>query len=308
MGRPKIDRIEFEKRVLQRFPEEEFNVVEYDSLGKPLIIQCLNCEQDIKVSKAVNFLAKNKVNGCVGCKGLWLERESTLLKIKRLYNIVETNIKNTHKHYTVQCNSCKHQRTSTMRNLSRHLECGCKTNVKRNRTAEEFINETNLNCERGSYTLIGQYRGQAKPTLLRHSCGFIWTVRPADVIHGRVFCPKCGAFESKGVRFISNLLEKMSILYERETRLENSRQRFDFYIEIKNYKLAIEYNGIQHYEEVDFFSTTLEQQKERDVRKKEYCKNNNIHLLSIPYYLSNDEIKKLIIDFINKFNDYPAKE
>lgn len=308
MCRLKVDRVEFEKRVLQRFPKEEFNIIEYNSLSKPLIIQCSNCEQDIKVSKAKNFLAKNKISGCVSCKDLWLEREKNLLKIKRFYDIMEISVRDTQKYYTIQCKSCKHQRTSTLRNLSGHFECGCKTGIERNRTPEEFINETNLNCDRGSYALVGQYKDQTKPVLLRHSCGFVWKVRPRDVIHGRVFCPKCGAFESKGVRFISNLLESMSIPYEREVRLENSRQRFDFYIEIKKYKLAIEYNGIHHYEEVDFFSPTPEQQQERDARKKEYCKNNNIHLLSVPYYLSNDEIKKLIIDFISEFNDYPVKE
>lgn len=59
----KITQQEFERRIEVRFPLEKFEVKEYQSLGKPAIIKCLKCNKDIKVSKANNFLAPNKVYG-----------------------------------------------------------------------------------------------------------------------------------------------------------------------------------------------------------------------------------------------------
>ena len=80
------------------------------------------------------------------------------------------------------------------------MKCGCETNTIRNRTEEEFLNEVNKNCIEGSYELIGEYINQTTKVLLKHSCGFIWNARPADVIKGKSFCPRCGSYESKGVK------------------------------------------------------------------------------------------------------------
>ena len=83
----------------------------------------------------------------------------------------------------------------------------------------------------------------------------------------------------------------------------NSKQRFDFYLENINHKIAIEYNGMQHYKETDFFVSDLKTFQERDKRKAEYCKQNNIELYIIPYTYSENEIKETLLKIIDKFND-----
>jgi len=53
-------------------------------------------------------------------------------------------------------------------------------------------------------------------------------------------------------------------------------------------KIAIEYNGIQHYFYVEKFHKSYNDfvdQQERDVIKKRLCMNNNIHLIVVPYYI-----------------------
>lgn len=87
-----------------------------------------------------------------------------------------------------------------------------------------------------------------------------------------------------------------------EVKLKNSLQRFDFFIEELN--LAIEYNGKQHYEDVKFFSNTLEETQQRDKKKAQYCKDNNIELIVIPYTYSYIQIQQIIDQIKNKFNDY----
>ena len=51
--------------------------------------------------------------------------------------------------------------------------------------------------------------------------------------------------------------------------------------------LAIEYNGIQHYEYVEFFHRgnegNLVRQQERDKLKEELCHQNGIYLIVVPY-------------------------
>ena len=78
--------------------------------------------------------------------------------------------------------------------------------------------------------------------------------------------------------------------------------RFDIYC--PDYNLAIEYQGKQHYEPVDFAGKGDEWAKyqfkvgqQRDNIKRQYCQQNNIKLIEIPYwdYDNIDNIVKQII-------------
>lgn len=296
----KITLEEVNERIKIRFPEEKFEVIEFNGMGQAGKIKCSKCEKIIKINKFSNFFAKNKRYGCVNCNGLWREREKKEKCIKDFYEILDTEIKDTHTYYHVKCKKCGHERNTTLANLMKNLMCGCETKVYRNRTPEEFINEANKYYN-NELELIGEYKNQLTKILLRHTpCGMIWSVRPADIIHGRSHCPKCRMIESQGEKTIREILEKNNIVFEQEKNLEGSRQRFDFYL--PEYNLAIEYNGRQHYECIEFFHKTqeeFEKDKERDERKKQYCLDNNIGLLIIPYTLKLDEIENIIINTIS---------
>lgn len=68
--------------------------------------------------------------------------------------------------------------------------------------------------------------------------------------------------------------------------------------------LAFEYQGIQHYEYIQHFHRTFENYIKRlEYYEKKYklCKDNNIHLILIPYqfnFRSEDKIERLIKDQI----------
>ncbi len=98
-------------------------------------------------------------------------------------------------------------------------------------------------------------------------------------------CPFCSIIskESKGENIIKNILDKMNIIYEQQKIIEGTRLRFDFYL--SDYNLAIEFDGRQHFEYVDFFGgeKQFEKQKINDERKNEYCSKNKIILLRIHY-------------------------
>ena len=298
---------QMEQRIKERFPTESFTIIHYETTGKPGIIRCNECNKEIKVSKMSNFFAPTKAYGCVECHGLHKERNKKLEKIKELYDILDdTEVRNTHKYYTIKCKKCGHIRRSSLKNIWNHLDCGCFSGVFRNRTAEEFIEEVNANALEGSYELIGEYKNQIEKVKVRHSCGFIWDVRPSDILHGRSFCPRCASFESKGAKKVRKILEAAKVDFQQEARVGDTLLRFDFYID--SLKVAIEFNGKQHYEEIPFFNSSLEEYVERDIRKKKYCLENNIELIVIPYFYTDEQIKECLLPLINKFNDYSQKE
>jgi hypothetical protein len=72
------------------------------------------------------------------------------------------------------------------------------------------------------------------------------------------------------------------------------------------YKLAFEFQGIQHYEYCKFFHEgnpeNLERQKERDEFKRKKCEEIGINLIVIPYtYDTYDKKHKFIMDTLETF-------
>lgn len=300
----KVSMQEYSRRIQKRFPNESFSVLVYESLGKPAVVKCLNCGQEIHISKASNFLAKNKAYGCVNCHGLWRERSKKWAEILEKYDVEECGVKNTHKYYSFTCKRCGHVRKTTLKNIYEHLDCGCTTGVYR-RTEQEV---RDILSDR--YELVSAYNDTVTKIKLKCKiCGFVWDVRLADVLRG-ASCPHCQGLDkqSKGEHFIEQYLLEKGISYEREYPLKNSRQRFDFYL--PEYNIAIEYQGKQHYKYIKYFHHTYQgfkKSKERDKRKREYCTENGILLLEIPYSWKDTTIVAYLDSNLG-FNDYPEKE
>jgi hypothetical protein len=122
-------------------------------------------------------------------------------------------------------------------------------------------------------------------------CGNSWLASIAKRSSGRG-CPKCN--KSWGEKRIAKFLDNINIIYIPQHQFKNCKNifplRFDFYFPELN--TCLEYNGKQHYEEVnnDFFGTktTLKDRQRLDRIKENYCKNNNIKLLIIPYWEFNN--------------------
>lgn len=98
----------------------------------------------------------------------------------------------------------------------------------------------------------------------------------------------CGCINrSKGELKIEQILSKNNIPFKSEYSFSDLKDknllRFDFAIfDSKNNLIKlIEFQGEQHYEQNNFFTTNP---KEHDELKRNYCKQNNIKLLEIPYW------------------------
>ena len=168
--------------------------------------------------------------------------------------------------------------------------CGIKKNVEnRRKSQDEYIKEANLSNP--DVEIIGEYISISTP--IEHRCkihNLTYETMPYNVLHGSGGCPKCT--ESKGERKIRQWIEKNNIDYIYQYKYEDCKDGktlpFDFYL--PKYNILIEYDGEQHFKSIEYFGgeTAFRLIQKHDAIKNEYCKNNGISLLRIPYYKYNN--------------------
>ena len=127
-------------------------------------------------------------------------------------------------------------------------------------------------------------------------CGNECDVSSHDLKTGNTKSCGCQRNNSYGEKEIKELLERNNISFICEYTPKNFntfKARFDFYLPI--YNLLIEYDGIQHFQQgtgvfdnEEKFAIT----QEHDRIKNQWCKDNNIILIRIPY----THLEKLCID------------
>jgi hypothetical protein len=64
-------------------------------------------------------------------------------------------------------------------------------------------------------------------------------------------------------------------------------------------KLAVEYNGVQHYKYVPYFHKNrdaFQNQKYRDYMKREMCEKNGITLIEVPYTVKIPDIRAFLLN------------
>lgn len=121
-------------------------------------------------------------------------------------------------------------------------------------------------------------------------CGRIVELSSHVLQQGQV---SCGCLNSKGELKISQLLLNNNIEFETQKSfntcvLESGRKaKFDFYVEKK---YIIEYDGIQHFEPRIGWNTeeNFNVTKENDKIKNNWCLENNIPIIRIPYTIFSE--------------------
>lgn len=172
----------------------------------------------------------------------------------------------------------------------------------RAKTHDIFVSEV-FETVGSEYLVIGDYdRNWIKITMKHTKCGHLYEVTPDAFLTGNR-CPRCR--ESSGERDTSRILDKYKIKYVPQYKPDGCTYRsqlsFDFaLVGEDDVKCLIEYQGIQHYQPVEFFGGEgiFEIQKTKDNIKRTYATNNNIPLIEIPYHVKN--IEKYLMDKITK--------
>lgn len=152
-----------------------------------------------------------------------------------------------------------------------------------------FVEEMKL-VHGDEYTLLGDYKNLHHKTLFRHNdCDGEWETKPIVILNGGG-CIYCSG--SKGERRIKRYFDKNKIAYKKEYWFDDCRNEkplpFDFAVLNDDGEVThlVEYDGEQHFEPVDIWGgeVNLKNIKLRDEIKRQYCKENNMPLIEIPYW------------------------
>lgn len=167
---------------------------------------------------------------------------------------------------------------------------------KRFRSPESYKHEVSEITD-GEYSVLGDYIKASIKILHKHNeCGHEWEITPNHFLHG-YRCPNC--VYSRGEKAVAVVLDSLSIEYSREHSFKYlGRKRYDFFIPSLN--VAIEYDGVQHFEARDFFGgeEALKRTQESDALKNDFCDYMGIDLLRIPYW-EFDNIDEIVTNFID---------
>lgn len=301
----KYDIYTYHDYLQQLLPESNFNLDVFNGTEQPCEITCNLCGAHHSFSCAALIARRarrNCKNVCKNCeKNNWTLAQSTakhkaqyLLKMKGTIQLIDGLITwGSKQPATWQCTKCGHlfKRSPAIMFNQNILSCPwCETHPFKD--SNEMIIEKAQELWGTEYSILdilqATNKNGSKRILVSHNkCGFKYEVNLWNFLHGQG-CPRCKS--SHGERRVRNYLIKNKFYFQEQypITINNTILKLDFYLEESDNKFAIEYNGIQHYQPVDFFNGAAgyAKQIERDKLKEKYCIENNIQLIIIPY---NDE-------------------
>ena len=178
------------------------------------------------------------------------------------------------------------------------MKCKLKEQGKRLKyTTEKFIEKAKqVHGDIYDYSKVNYVDSKTKVCIICHKHGEFWQT-PNNHLHGHG-CKKC--FESHMERDVAKVLNENNIKFEQEKTFDWLKYENNLYLDfyLPEYDVAIECQGEQHFQPVDFSGKNYELAKKqflliqnRDKIKKTLCEKNGIKLL---YYISNEDYNTII--------------
>lgn len=155
---------------------------------------------------------------------------------------------------------------------------------KHQKTDEEFKQEV-YDLVGNEYVFLDTYVNNYTKLKVKHkTCGNVYEVTPTHFLIG-TRCPYCNI--SKGELILNKLLDTLNINYETQKTFKDLKDKtylsYDFYIPSQS--ILIEYQGLQHYEPIDYFGgeTKFKNQQKHDQMKFDYAREHGYNLILVPY-------------------------
>ena len=302
----KLTQQEFEDRIYNLVGNEYKATGNYKNTKTPVEIKHMVCGKTSKYQPN-NFFHGSRCSYC-RIKNQTKTNDWFLNKVKELKGNEYTPLSEyivSKKKVKMRHNLCGYIWYVTPDNFFRR-QSGCPKCSKNARINTDTYKKEIKNILGEEYEVIGTYiNARTKVKFLHHKCGNMWEVVPYAIKEG-TRCPFCKS--SKGERYIIGLLKKYNIEFEIQKMFDGCKDknplRFDLYLPESN--TCIEYDGIQHFEPVDFANKGekwamhhYEETKRRDEIKNVYCHKNTITLIRIPYYTEYKDIDNIIKSIIN---------
>lgn len=260
--------------------------------------------------RILHSMSKSDI-GCLKCKNKYVNKETLLThpKLDKNVEILGDYITSSTK-IKCKCKQCGHNWETTPAHLKRGQGCPqCKVQKisrKLLKSREEFIAEVKkINPH---IDIIGEYTGARKKILCqcnKHQITF--EVAAGKLIYPHIGCSKCTRFTTESV--IGDILHKWGINFEKQKTFEGCQAKgklfFDYYL--PELDVCIEYQGEQHFAPINFGGKSQEWELEifeeglyRDFIKRQFCIENKIHLIEVPFWVQ-DNMEEYLLKYIKRF-------
>lgn len=276
-----------------QFKQEVFDLVgdEYTFLDTyvnaldKIRIKHNKCNQVYKVTPA-HFLTGER---CPYCAVSTKTKTDTQFK-QEIFDLVGDeyvfldNYVNTRTKIKVKHNKCGHIYEIKPNTFLQGSRCPyCSSTTKK---ADAQFKQEVFDLVGNEYTFLDSYVNNKTKIRVKHNkCEHIYYVAPTEFFNHSTRCPYCNS--PKGELIITKILNILNIKYEYQKTFDGLRDdkplSYDFYVPSQS--ILIEYQGIQHYEPIDFFggASVFEKQQKHDKLKLDYAKANGYNLIAIPY-------------------------
>lgn len=306
----KLTKEEFiRKAIITHCQKYDYSNVDYINSKTKVIIICLSCKSSFAVLPPGHL----RGYGCKSCHFIKLAKkhlmthEKFLEKAKKIHGDkfkYLSEYKNARTKIKIKCVTCKKTINVPPRShLTGHGCKFCNYNDQSNRrkfSVEEF-EKLCKEIHKDRYEYFQDYTGiKNKIKIMCKTHGHIFYQSGESHKIQKAGCPKCRL--SQGEMEIENFLIKNNIKYKQQKLFEECKNikhlKFDFYL--YNDNICIEYDGRQHFHSIEFFGGQkhLEEYQLNDNIKTDYCIQNNIKLIRIPY----TKIKKIELILTSELN------
>lgn len=247
--------------------------------------------------------------GCPYCTGRYKTTKEVQNKINEIGLHVKliSEYKGNEKDITCKCTICQNiwvtKPKVLLTNKSECPKCGrLKANRHEMKSHDDFILE--LKKANPYIKPIDKYIGTHKWIKCKClNCNREFNGMPSRMLRNEAGCPYCNL--SGGELKMLLALDELGIKYKRQHMIKECRYqlplRFDAFDTDNN--IGFEYNGEQHYYPINVKNSTYNPEKEfeltqkRDKAKIEYCNNNNIPLIIVPYWEKQNIVTYLKNEF-----------
>ena len=177
----------------------------------------------------------------------------------------------------------------------RGFKCSkCKHNENR-LSFEEFIEKAKkIHGDKYDYSKVNYKNNHTKICIICSKHGEFWQNPSAHLLG--CGCQKCHF--SRMERTLKKMLNDCGINFIEQYKIKwLGKQSLDFYL--PDYNVAIECQGVQHVKNVKNFGDSVHDYLERDVKKNERCKTNDINII----YICENRYKNDFLAFKTIYNE-----
>lgn len=284
------------RKTKEEWQSESDNIhnFEFEIIGEPLSGQHLVNILHKKCGRILHMRPNNHLKRyCKFCSKKSKKSKEDWQNLSNLYHNFEfeiiDDIKSGKEKVNILHKKCGNIISMTMNNHINHKN-GCKKCSKNSLKDNNHWLSKSMEIWGNDYTILDEVNNVHTKVNIRHNiCGNIMIKNMDSFIHGKRGCITCTLGNKKyGEDYIENFLTNNSISFEKQKSFSDLRNKItgrNLYIDfwLKDYKVGIEVNGLQHYVPINHWGgqEAFDKQVYRDKIKSQYFIDNGYTLINI---------------------------